>query len=134
MRGDKRRTYRFQDDQVVDHVTGKSMQASKAMKGGIIQSCWDMHDSRTVEMAILITPCRFHTHANHKSLSPWEGELQTVTAIYSSGGRAATYPERVAAILVAVISQTTRNATRLSLQAPGSLSMLKRHPITTKTA
>lgn len=34
MRGDKRRTYRFQDDAVVDHVTGKSMQASKAMKGG----------------------------------------------------------------------------------------------------
>ncbi|MCV9964493.1 hypothetical protein OIU34_21620 [Pararhizobium sp. BT-229] len=33
MRGDKRRTYRFQDDIVVDHVTGKSMQASKAMKG-----------------------------------------------------------------------------------------------------
>lgn len=35
MRGDKRRTYRFQDDQVVDHATGKSIQASKAMKGGI---------------------------------------------------------------------------------------------------
>lgn len=35
MRGDKRRTYRFQDDTVVDHITGKSMQASKAMKGGI---------------------------------------------------------------------------------------------------
>lgn len=33
MRGDKRRTYRFQDDTVVDHGTGKSMQASKAMKG-----------------------------------------------------------------------------------------------------
>jgi protein subunit release factor A len=32
MRGDKRRTYRFQDDQVVDHVTGKSIQASKAMR------------------------------------------------------------------------------------------------------
>jgi protein subunit release factor A len=29
MRGDKRRTYRFQDDTVVAHVTGK------AMKGGI---------------------------------------------------------------------------------------------------
>jgi protein subunit release factor A len=35
MRGDKRRTYRFQDDAVVDHVTGRSMQASKAMKGGM---------------------------------------------------------------------------------------------------
>lgn len=35
MRGDKRRTYRFQDDTVVDHVTGKSVQASKAMKGGV---------------------------------------------------------------------------------------------------
>jgi protein subunit release factor A len=33
MRGDKRRTYRFQDDTVVDHITGKSMQTSKAMKG-----------------------------------------------------------------------------------------------------
>jgi protein subunit release factor A len=33
MRGDKRRTYRFQDDVVVDHVTGKSMQASKVMRG-----------------------------------------------------------------------------------------------------
>jgi protein subunit release factor A len=35
MRGDKRRTYRFQDDVVVDHVTERSMQASKAMKGGL---------------------------------------------------------------------------------------------------
>jgi protein subunit release factor A len=35
MRGDKRRTYRFQDDTVVDHVTGRSMQASRAMKGAI---------------------------------------------------------------------------------------------------
>ncbi|MCV9964496.1 hypothetical protein OIU34_21635 [Pararhizobium sp. BT-229] len=35
MRGDKRRTYRFQDDTVVDHVTGKSMQAKRAMKGGM---------------------------------------------------------------------------------------------------
>lgn len=39
MRGDKRRTYRFQDDTVVDHVSGKSMQASKAMKGGFA-SLW----------------------------------------------------------------------------------------------
>lgn len=37
MRGDKRRTYRFQDDVVTDHITGKSMQASKAMKGGFIE-------------------------------------------------------------------------------------------------
>jgi protein subunit release factor A len=35
MRGDKRRTYRFQDDTVVDHLTGKTIQASKAMRGGI---------------------------------------------------------------------------------------------------
>jgi protein subunit release factor A len=35
MRGDKRRTYRFQVDVVTDHVTGKSMQASKAMKGNL---------------------------------------------------------------------------------------------------
>lgn len=34
MRGDKIRTYRFQDDQVVDHNTGKSAKASKVMKGG----------------------------------------------------------------------------------------------------
>lgn len=39
MRGDKRRTYRFQDDIVVDHVAGKSMQASKAMRGGF-QALW----------------------------------------------------------------------------------------------
>lgn len=37
MRGDKRRTYRFQDDVVTDHVTGKSMQASKAMRGAMGQ-------------------------------------------------------------------------------------------------
>ena len=34
MRGDKRRTYRFQDDTVVDHVTNKYEKASKVMKGG----------------------------------------------------------------------------------------------------
>lgn len=39
MRGDKRRTYRFQDDTVVDHVSGKSMQASNAMKGKM-SSLW----------------------------------------------------------------------------------------------
>jgi protein subunit release factor A len=39
MRGDKRRTYRFQDDTVVDHVTRKSMQASKAMKG-FLSNLW----------------------------------------------------------------------------------------------
>ena len=33
MRGDKIRTYRFQDDQVVDHQTGKSARVSKVMKG-----------------------------------------------------------------------------------------------------
>ena len=33
MRGDKIRTYRFQDDQVVDHVTGKVAKVSKVMKG-----------------------------------------------------------------------------------------------------
>lgn len=33
-RADKRRTYRFQDDSVVDHITGKRMKASKLMKGG----------------------------------------------------------------------------------------------------
>jgi peptide chain release factor 1 len=39
MRGDQRGTYRFQDDVVTGHVTGKSMQASKVMKGGI-SSLW----------------------------------------------------------------------------------------------
>lgn len=34
MRGDKRRTYRFQDDSVVDHVTGKSARCGDVMKGG----------------------------------------------------------------------------------------------------
>ncbi len=33
MRGDKRRTYRFQDDSVVDHMTGKQAKASIVMKG-----------------------------------------------------------------------------------------------------
>ena len=33
-RGDRKiRTYRFHDDQVIDHVTGKSARASKVMKG-----------------------------------------------------------------------------------------------------
>lgn len=35
MRGDKRRTLRTKDDQVVDHITGKKMKASKYMKGFI---------------------------------------------------------------------------------------------------
>lgn len=33
MRGDKIRTYRFQDDRVIDHQTGKSAKATKVMKG-----------------------------------------------------------------------------------------------------
>ena len=33
MRGDKIRTYRFQDDQVVDHQTGKTARVTKVMKG-----------------------------------------------------------------------------------------------------
>lgn len=33
MRGDKRRTYRFQDDSVVDHITGRQAKASAVMKG-----------------------------------------------------------------------------------------------------
>lgn len=33
MRGDKRRTYRFQEDRVVDHVTGRSSSCSKLMRG-----------------------------------------------------------------------------------------------------
>ena len=34
MRGDKIRTYRFQDDQVNDHKTGKHSTVKKIMKGG----------------------------------------------------------------------------------------------------
>jgi protein subunit release factor A len=37
MRGDKRRTHRFQDDTVVDHVTARSMAASRAMRGDILK-------------------------------------------------------------------------------------------------
>jgi peptide chain release factor 1 len=33
MRGDKIRTYRFQDDYVIDHNSGKRVQCSKVMKG-----------------------------------------------------------------------------------------------------
>lgn len=33
MRGDKIRTYRFQDDKVTDHNTGKKAKCSKVMKG-----------------------------------------------------------------------------------------------------
>lgn len=33
MRADKIRTYRFQDDQVKDHQTGKSASAKKVMAG-----------------------------------------------------------------------------------------------------
>ena len=33
MRGDKSRTYRFQEDQVKDHVTGKSGSITKVMSG-----------------------------------------------------------------------------------------------------
>lgn len=34
-RADKRRTYRFQDGIVTDHVTGKSAKIDKVMKGGM---------------------------------------------------------------------------------------------------
>ena len=33
MRGDKIRTYRFQDDQVQDHVTGKRASTKKVLAG-----------------------------------------------------------------------------------------------------
>lgn len=33
MRGDKKRTYRFQEDSVTDHETNKKAKASKVMKG-----------------------------------------------------------------------------------------------------
>lgn len=34
-RSDKRRTIRFQADQVIDHITGKRMTSSEYMKGGM---------------------------------------------------------------------------------------------------
>jgi peptide chain release factor 1 len=34
-RSDKRRTLRFQDDRVIDHVTGRSTSLSRFMKGGV---------------------------------------------------------------------------------------------------
>lgn len=40
MRGDKVRTIRFQDNTVVDHQTGKKMQADKFMKG-FIDELWN---------------------------------------------------------------------------------------------
>ena len=33
MRGDKKRTYRFQDDRVLDHVTNKRAKCSRVMRG-----------------------------------------------------------------------------------------------------
>lgn len=33
MRADKIRTYRFQDDQVIDHISSKTAKAEKVMKG-----------------------------------------------------------------------------------------------------
>lgn len=35
MRGDKIRTYRFQDDRVQDHLTGKSAKCSSILKGNV---------------------------------------------------------------------------------------------------
>lgn len=35
MRGDKIRTYRFQDDTVQDHVTGKRAKCSQILKGNV---------------------------------------------------------------------------------------------------
>lgn len=35
MRGDKRRTYRFQDDSITDHVTGRSSSCKHFMRGNI---------------------------------------------------------------------------------------------------
>lgn len=38
-RGDKRRTYRFQDDRVLDHQTGRNARCSDVMKG-IFERLW----------------------------------------------------------------------------------------------
>jgi peptide chain release factor 1 len=40
MRGDKIRTIRFQDNTVIDHISGKKMQADKYMKG-FLDQIWD---------------------------------------------------------------------------------------------
>lgn len=39
MRGDKRRTYRFQEGRVVDHVTGRAAPTSAVMRGGF-EALW----------------------------------------------------------------------------------------------
>jgi peptide chain release factor 1 len=39
MRGDKIRTYRFQDDKTIDHLTGKSARTSDVMRGNF-QLLW----------------------------------------------------------------------------------------------
>lgn len=39
MRGDKIRTYRFQDDKTIDHITGKSARTSDVMNGNF-QLLW----------------------------------------------------------------------------------------------
>lgn len=40
-RGDKRRTYRFQDDQVLDHRTGQRSRASRVMQG-FLEPLWNL--------------------------------------------------------------------------------------------
>jgi peptide chain release factor 1 len=37
MRGDKIRTYRFQDDRVQDHITGKTVKCASVLKGNFEQ-------------------------------------------------------------------------------------------------
>lgn len=43
MRGDKIRTYRFQDDVVTDHVTGKTASVKQVMKGNF-ELLWSKND------------------------------------------------------------------------------------------
>lgn len=40
MRGDKRRTYRFQDDQVTDDITGRSTRLKDVLKNGKFDLLW----------------------------------------------------------------------------------------------
>jgi peptide chain release factor 1 len=42
MRGDKRRTYRFQDNNVVDHITGKQARCSDIMRG-MVDKLWPIN-------------------------------------------------------------------------------------------
>lgn len=47
-RGDKRRTYRFQDDQVLDHLTGRRARATEVLKGNFA-ALWAPADQKKAD-------------------------------------------------------------------------------------